>query len=200
VLDSDDAAYVAGLCEYNVIVLETDREKGWEEAPEPYRYLRHSPIIWLRFDALTYLRHKAQYDGKVVYLDADTIVRRSLHEAVGRCARPVCGVTGSKTDALAINSGVLVFDLVEWSRDRVETCPADKSLLSNDMDLLYCLYPPSDRQLLPPEWNVMGLGERRDIPASLLNQAAVLHWTGIYKPWKSKSGQAYYHRYYDGQL
>ena len=168
-----------------IVVFATSITHGWTDAPESYRYLRHSSAIWTRF-LYTYPRAPSPLAamGRYVYLDADTIVQQPIEHLVHECAktgRMLCGCIGH-VDGVTLNSGVLVFDTARWPVISGHNCLLESE---NDTDMLHCLVPSAhDRGILPPEWNVLGLGEYLNIPEHVLDSAAILHWTGARKPWK----------------
>jgi alpha-1,4-galacturonosyltransferase len=160
-----------------------------------------------------YLPHLCPGLGKVIYLDADLIVRgdiAELHrlgslethviaavpdgtfESWEEYLRPGSGpLAHIESHQPTFNAGVYVTDLGRWRKEgvleRLEGWIRTHRLA---MEAFYFgtqsimnLAFYRGFQPLPSEWNVQPLGWHDDIPEERLRGAKILHWSGKRKPW-----------------
>jgi len=149
---------------------------------------------------------------QVLYLDADTIVRRSVCdlfyyyssplEGAGLAAAPrrsSCMVQRVPSEyraqwvqqpTLTFNAGVFLADLKFWKRYRISE-KALSLLRRNEKENLWltasnpplCIVFANAFVKLNWRWHVYGLGFKSKISNRTLNEAYILHWNGIRKPW-----------------
>lgn len=140
--------------------------------------------------------------GRLVYLDADTLVLSSLQPLktfdMQGCALAAVEDHASThpanrggeflfaADAPYFNSGVLLFDLERWgsldlTRRAFEFIEAHEGVIDfPDQDALNCVLD-GKWVALPPEWNFT---HHRATAAGGYKQAHVVHFTGV-KPWSA---------------
>lgn len=90
------------------------------------------------------------------------------------------------------NSGVLLADLDEWRAADVAAAFSDWVILNRSGRLFHLVDQAALNLIfygnytrLPARWNVYGLGEHQlDEADSLVDDAAILHWSGPHKPWR----------------
>eukprot|EP00048_Salpingoeca_helianthica_P017821 m.239166 g.239166 ORF g.239166 m.239166 type:complete len:1465 (-) comp22368_c0_seq1:77-4471(-) len=94
-------------------------------------------------------------------------------------------------DAATFNAGFYVINLRLWREQHLES-EVSYWMATNKREHLWALGTQPILQLLahkqwtalPTRWNVDGLGYRQDSAlAALMADAAVLHWSGVRKPW-----------------
>ncbi|ABP00673.1 predicted protein, partial [Ostreococcus lucimarinus CCE9901] len=98
--------------------------------------------------------------------------------------------SGLREKMHSFNAGVLLIDLESWRRKRI-TSTVETWLKMNSVSKLYShgSQPPlllvfgDSFESIPSHWNVDGVGYKKGLRASVLNEARVLHWSGQSKPW-----------------
>jgi lipopolysaccharide biosynthesis glycosyltransferase len=151
--------------------------------------------------------------GKVIYLDADLIVRADIADLLhlgsleGHVLAAVSDGTfdsweeytkkGSKnlrhieSNQPTFNAGVFVTDLSKWQEqevlEKMEGWIKIHRLALEDFyfgtQSIVNLTFYRDFQQLPPAWNVQPMGWYDDIPEETLRNGKILHWAGKRKPW-----------------
>lgn len=151
--------------------------------------------------------------GKVIYLDADLVVRADIADLFhlgsleGHVLAAVPDGTfesweeytkkGSKhlrhiaSDQLTFNAGVFVSDLSRWQeQDVLKKLEGWIKIHRQALEDFYFgtqsimnLAFYRDFQPLPPAWNVQPLGWHDDIPEETIRNGKILHWSGKKKPW-----------------
>jgi lipopolysaccharide biosynthesis glycosyltransferase/SAM-dependent methyltransferase len=163
--------------------------------------------------------------GRLIYLDADTLVRHSLHELWNSIdAAPVAAVTnvtepvmephlhslGIEDPRAYFNAGVLVLDLDQWRREglseRLMTAATSRRLPWFDQDALNLVFAGRWKRL-HPRWNAMNSlwgwahHAQRVFPDDELGAAradpAILHFEGppFAKPWHYLNQHAFRDEY-----
>lgn len=151
--------------------------------------------------------------GKVIYLDADLVVRGDIADLfrLGSLETHVLAAVpdgtfeswaeylGPGSPHLAhiesnrptFNAGVYVTNLDRWrERDIWGRLEHWIGIHRQALEAFYFgtqsimnLAFYRDFQPLPPEWNVQPLGWHEDIPEAILRPGKILHWSGRRKPW-----------------
>lgn len=151
--------------------------------------------------------------GKVIYLDADLVVRADIADLLqlgsleGHVLAAVPDGTfdsweeytkkGSRhlghieSDQPTFNAGVFVTDLSKWQEqevlEKLEGWIKIHRLALEDFyfgtQSIMNLAFYRDFQQLPPGWNVQPMGWHDDIPEETLRNGKILHWSGKRKPW-----------------
>lgn len=144
--------------------------------------------------------------------DCDTFSRRyntagSRYEQYVEVRRPSLQGLGISPTECVLNLGVFVVDLAEWSRLNV-TESAEAWMRLNIKEKLFKQEGPVPALLLAlhnktatldPQWHVRNLGVTAGTQYSRLfvSSAKLLHWSGRFKPWSSRSPYAeIWHRYF----
>lgn len=144
--------------------------------------------------------------------DCDTFSRRynaagSRYEQYVEARRPSLQALGISATDCVLNLGVFVVDLAEWSRLNV-TESAEAWMRLNIKEKLFKQEGPVPALLLAlhnktatldPQWHVRNLGVTAGTQYSRLfvSSAKLLHWSGRFKPWSSRSPYAdIWHRYF----
>ncbi|NOT57112.1 MAG: hypothetical protein HOP18_21130 [Deltaproteobacteria bacterium] len=160
-----------------------------------------------------YLPHIYPGLGKVIYLDADVVVRADIVELLhlGSLEKHVLAAVSDGTfDSWAeylekdskhlrhieshqptFNAGVFVTDLSRWHEqeilEKLEGWITRHRLALEDFyfgtQSIMNLAFYRDFQHLPSAWNVQPLGWYDDIPEETLQNGKILHWAGKRKPW-----------------
>ena len=151
--------------------------------------------------------------SKVIYLDADLIVRTDIADLFdlgclgGHVLAAVPDGTfdsweeytrkGSRhlrhieSNQPTFNAGVFVTDLSKWREQQV-LAKLEGWIKTHRLALADFYFGTQsimnlafyrDFQQLPPEWNVQPLGWYDDIPEEALQNGKILHWAGKRKPW-----------------
>lgn len=155
---------------------------------------------WARVDVMRCLPAE-----RVIYLDADTLVRKDLRElwrtdlsghAIAAAPDLWCPMGHDRIPrGEYFNSGVLLLDLVKIR----STFPALEALCYEMKDALFWDQDPlnihfrGDRLWLSLTWNAHGIGtvaewpdpERQKLPLEQLNDPAIVHFTGPVHPFAS---------------
>ena len=151
--------------------------------------------------------------GKVIYLDADLVVRADVAELFhlasleGHILAAVPDGTyegwqeytkrGSEhlrhieSDQLTFNAGIFVTDLSKWQEQEVlKKLEGWIKIHRLDLETFYFgtqsilnLVFYRDFQPLPHAWNVHPMGWYDDIPEETIRNGKILHWSGRKKPW-----------------
>jgi len=99
-----------------------------------------------------------------------------------------------KASMHSFNAGVLLIHLENWRRNSITSIVEDWTY-RNTISRLYNhgSQPPilltfgSSFERLPADWNVDGLGYKKNLDFTILKKASVLHWSGTAKPWCPKT-------------
>ncbi|KAG0426785.1 hypothetical protein HPB47_026133 [Ixodes persulcatus] len=132
---------------------------------------------------------------------------QSRYEQYVEARRPSLQALGISATDCVLNLGVFVVDLAEWSRLNV-TESAEAWMRLNIKEKLFKQEGPVPALLLAlhnktatldPQWHVRNLGVTAGTQYSRLfvSSAKLLHWSGRFKPWSSRSPYAdIWHRYF----
>jgi len=160
---------------------------------------------------------------RFLYLDADLVVEKDLTElfqtdlgqapvaAVVDASHPQRRLLGMRSNSRYFNAGVLLINRPVWLQQRVTeraleliSRQADQ-LAFHDQDTLNVLFDGTWFEL-PPQWNqqtgfweqpASRLGLDRTTHARLLNDPAIVHFTGRSKPWHYTNDHPLRQRYWD---
>jgi len=162
-----------------------------------------------------YLRQIYPDLGRIVYLDADLIVRGDLAELdrlatlesralaavpIGTFATWKGGIRRESRHVRHLdfgepvfNNGIYVTDLAAWEEKGIleklegwiEVHRRSLADFVFGTQSIMNLAFYRDFQPLPPEWNVRPLGNDAAIPERTLRTAKILHWAGRRKPWRA---------------
>ncbi|GAB4822282.1 hypothetical protein N2152v2_009328 [Parachlorella kessleri] len=107
-----------------------------------------------------------------------------------------------------INAGVYVVDLERYKElgiqrrigELIQQHAQDRLWLQGVQQPSFVLAIANHSATVDPRWNQDSLGynpKKRRLPACTLRSAYVLHWNGVYKPWKCPPGADCYKAYWE---
>ena len=144
-----------------------------------------------------------QHIGRIIYLDADTLIRRPLDELVhcdlGKSGFGAVTVAVESTSQLGLppgapylNSGVLAIDLDVWrengTSERLLKLAAQRSAWEYWDQDVFAVFFQGDWRRIPPEYNVSHRFFYGDNPLPLpCDDPFIIHFTGNgIKPWQTR--------------
>jgi alpha-1,4-galacturonosyltransferase len=170
--------------------------------------LLDSPQNYVRF----WLSSLLPNASLVLYLDADTIVRKSVCDIFHQYGRKTAyfGVAARQRRwdctvyriprayaqqwgrrPITFISGVFLADLNFWRRYHIQERAFDllfqnqrRPLWSIGSNPPLCILFANSFYPIDRRWHVFGLGNDRNISTEMLKNAYILHWNGKHKPWE----------------
>jgi lipopolysaccharide biosynthesis glycosyltransferase len=175
--------------------------------PDQLGHVSHATFLRLIFDAVLPVEYE-----KIVYIDADTIIRGdltglfeiSLEGNIIAASRDIMlnkRFTGDRVKLDYFNAGFMVIDRTAWKKHNVEKSLAEiaskqsaSRLQYLDQDILNTYFLSSGYLSLDCRYNyqyLMTIDNIRCSNESSLDEAKVIHYAGQIKPWHLWASQNY---------